>query len=174
MNLKEPKIHGHYQINTERIDKSFFCINCALSNYMSYKEQFYCAEEDGGTSSLFKPKDARISIKEITEIPVITLESFFDYFPWDIVPKIDQIKIDAQSSDFNIIKGIGRYLSERIVFLDVETTTENQYENIETPEEIRTYMESQGFECLKWGLDSTFFNKRFTNIKDKIKYSTLH
>lgn len=174
MNIKEPRIHGYYQLNTERIDKNFFCINCALSNYISEQEPFYCAEEDGGTSSLFKPVDVRITVKEVTQVPVITLESFFDFFPWDKIDKIEQVKIDAQSSDFNIIKGIGNYLSERVVYLDVETTTENQYENDENPEEIKTYMESQGFECLKWGLDSTFFNKKFESEKDNIRYFTLH
>lgn len=174
-NIKKPSVVGSYQLKTHRINKNFFCVNCALSNFVSDEELFYCAEDDSGTSSLFKPKeDGDIKIKEVTNVPVITLESFFDLFPWDIVDKIDQIKIDAQSSDYNIIKGMGRYLSEKVVYLDVETSTENQYENIENPEEIKSYMESQGFECLKWGLDSTFLNKKYISSLDQVRYSTLH
>jgi len=160
-------------INPNKINNSFFYLNCALSNFTSESEKFYCTNIDGGTSSLFTPIDSRITVKEIIEIPVITLESFFDYFPWETIPYIEQIKIDAQSSDFNIIKGMGNYLSERIVYLDVETTTNGQYLNNETPIELKNYMENAGFYCESWGINATFFNKKFINIKNNIKYSIL-
>jgi hypothetical protein len=160
-------------LDPKKINNSFFYIHCALSNFISESEKFYCTDNDAGTSSLFTPVDKRIQVKEITEVTVITLESFFDYFPWDNIPYIEQIKIDAQSSDFNIIKGIGHYLEERIVYLDVETTTNGQYLNQETPVELRHYLESKGFQCERWGINATFFNKKFENIKSKINYSII-
>jgi hypothetical protein len=162
------------KININKINKSFFYINCALSNFISENENFYCTKVDGGTSSLFIPVTDKIEVEEVTIVPVITLESFFNYFPWDKIPFIDQIKIDAQSSDFNIIKGIGKYLTEKIIYIDVETTTEGQYSNDENPEDIKNFLENNGFECLKWGLDATFFNKKFIDIKHQINYNTLH
>jgi hypothetical protein len=160
-------------LNPNKIDKSFFLINCALSDKISENEKFYCTDNDSGTSSLFVPIDNRIQVKEVTEIPVITLESFFDLFPWEIIEYIEQIKIDAQSSDFEIIKGIGNYLSDKIVYLDVETTTNGQYSNSETPQDLKNYLETKGFECLSWGVNATFINKKFQHIKDNINYSII-
>ena len=160
-------------LNPEKINKSFFYTHCALSNFISESEDFFCTDNDGGTSSLFTPIDNRMVIKQIIKVPVVTLESFFDFFPWDLIPYIEQIKIDAQSSDFNIIKGIGNYLSEKIVYVDIETSTNNQYLNKETPEELKIYLESNGFECLNWGINATFFNKKFNNIKNNINYHII-
>jgi len=159
-------------LKIQRIGFSFFCIECALSDKIIESCDFYCTDgHNTGTSSLFKP--TYFSLKEISKVPVITLEYFFDFFPWDKIEYIEQIKIDAQSSDFNIIKGMGRYLSEKIVYLDVETYTANQYENYENPSDIKTYMENNGFECLKWGGNATFVNKKFKNILHKINYCII-
>jgi len=168
------KSQNHNKLKKNKINKSFFYLNCALSDYIKENENFYCAEFDGGTSSLFQPVDNNIKIKEITNVPVITLKNFFDYFPWDKIEYIEQIKIDAQSSDFNIIKGMGHYLSEKIAYLDVETTTGGQYDNKEDSDELKLYMENSGFICLKWGLDATFFNSKYEKIRHQINYSSLH
>ena len=159
------------KLNPERFNKSFFCFNCALSDYISEGQQFYCAEDDSGTSSLFQPKN--FEVMDITSVRVITLSSFFDLFPWERIQYIEQVKIDAQSSDFNVIKGIGSYLKERIVYLDVETSTNGQYHHDEDPDDIRHYMEEQGFECSSWGLDATFVNKSYKDILDKINHHRL-
>lgn len=166
---------GSYQINTNRINNSFFITECALSNKMEEFVDFYCTEEDGGTSSLYKPTS--FPLKDITKVPVLTLEYFFDHFPWDKINHIDQIKIDAQSSDFNIVKGMGKYLSERVCYLDVETGTNGQYDNHENPKDMKTYIESKEFECLSWiddrfdGGDGTFINKKFKNTNNVSYYN---
>lgn len=160
-------------IKKERLDFSFFCINCALSDFNSESEPFYCTDGiNPGTSSLFKPRG--MALKEITKVPVMRLESFFDLFPWDIVPYIDQVKIDAQSGDYNIVKGMGKYLSEKVVYLDVETTTGNGYENNENPSELRQFIESNGFVCVSWDTNATFLNTKFEHLKNNIKYSLLN
>lgn len=162
------------KLNTDKIDKSFFIINCALSNFVSESVDFYCADIDGGTSSLFQPKTSEIPIKQVTKVPVIKLENFFSIFPWESFEFIEQVKIDAQSSDFAIIKGMGNYLKDKIAYIDVETSTEGQYDNIENADELKSYLIEQGFECVKWGLDATFFNKKFEAHKKSINYCTLH
>lgn len=158
-------------LKRERIDYSFFCIETALSDNNAISMDFYCTKNDGGTSSLFKP--TYFQLKDMIKVPVITLEYFFNFFDWNKIDYIEQIKIDAQSSDFNIIKGMKNYLSEKIVYLDVETDTYNQYSNYENPLDIKTYMENNGFECLNWGPNATFLNKKFKNITNNINYHIL-
>lgn len=152
----------------ERINHSFFYIQTALSDKNQEFVDFYCTDGDSGTSSLFQP--TRIPVKEITKVPEITLEYFFDHFDWNKIHYIDQLKIDAQSSDFNIIKGAGKYLSEKIVYLDVETSTNGHYINYENSSDLKEYIENSGFECLSWGINSTFLNKNFKDIKNNINY----
>lgn len=161
------------KLDLDRINKSFFYINCALSDFVEENVDFYCTDsENPGTSSLYKPK---ISIVDkITKVSVIRLLDFFDLFPWEIIPYIDQVKIDAQSADYNIVKGMGNYLSDKIVYLDVEATTNGQYENEETPNELKNYIESQGFECLQWGMNARFRNRKFYDIYDKVNYIFLN
>jgi FkbM family methyltransferase len=158
-------------LNPNKVNQSFFCFHCALSNTQNEKQNFYCTAGDSGTSSLFKPK--YFQINEITEVSVIKLSDFFDHFPWDRIPYIDQVKIDAQSSDFNIIKGMGDYLVNNVVYIDIETHTNHQYENNENPLDLKDYLESRGYECVSWGINSTFFNKRFNDIKHNINYKIL-
>jgi FkbM family methyltransferase len=160
------------KLDLNKINKSFFYINCALSNTVEEDVDFYCTSEDSGTSSLYKPKGHNVD--SITKITVIQLSDFFDLFPWEKIPYIEQLKIDAQSSDFNIIKGIKNYLSEKIVYLDVETTTNGQYENHETPQIMKEYIESEGFECIEWGVNARFVNKKYSDILNKINYIFLN
>jgi hypothetical protein len=161
------------KLDLDRINKSFFYINCALSNIVEENVDFYCTDsENPGTSSLYKPKIANVDT--ITKVSVIKLSDFFDLFPWETIPYIDQVKIDAQSADFNIVIGMDRYLSEKIVYLDVETTTNGQYENNETPNDLKQYIESQGFECLEWGINARFRNRKFSNIYNKVNYIFLN
>jgi hypothetical protein len=107
-------------------------------------------------------------------VSVIRLLDFFDRFPWEQISHIDQLKIDAQSSDFNIIKGAGDYIFEKVVFLDVEASTNNQYENNETPEDLKSYLEEKGFECVEWGMNARFRNLKFKSIFNNINYNFLN
>ncbi len=158
------------KFTSSKIGKSFFCINCALSNVIREDVDFYCTDDvNSGTSSLFKPKQH--VIKSIEKVTVIRLSDFFDIFPWDVIPHIDQVKIDAQSADFDIVKGMGDYLSDRVVYLDVEATTGNQYYNQEDGHEFKNYIESRGFECLEWSMNGRFRNLKYQNSFNDIKYT---
>jgi FkbM family methyltransferase len=172
--LKNSKSGNLNKLNPSKIGNSVFLTECALSNFISENFNFFCAEGDGGTSSLYKPTDKGILIKDVINVPVLTLESFFNLFPWDRIPFIEQLKIDAQGSDLNILKGCGKFLEEKIAFIDIETTSEGYYEIDENPNEIVTILENLGFKCLKWGIDATFFNTKFENFQNEINYKTLH
>lgn len=170
--LYEGQNYWPHHIKKERIDNSFFLVNCALSNEINESQKFYCTgDNNSGTSSLFKPKT--FEVLDTIDIPVITLNDFFDLFPWDKINVIDQIKIDAQSSDFNIIKGMDRYMCEKVIYIDVETNTNGQYYSEESPMELKKYMIEKNFECVNWGINATFLNKKFKDISDKVNYYTL-
>lgn len=180
----EPNIHnlnilhtGNHRwpikLDLDRINKSFFYVNCALSDIVEENVDFYCTDaENPGTSSLYKPKMANVDT--ITKVSVIRMSDFFDLFPWETILYIDQVKIDAQSADFNIVKGMGSYLADKVVYLDVEATTNGQYENNEDPNGLKQYIESQGFECLEWGMNARFRNRNFSGVYDKVNYIFLN
>ena len=164
------------QLNPEQLGKKVFLVETALSDCDPSHLDFYCAEEDPGTSSLYKP--TYIKVEENTVVPVIRLKDFFDVFPWEQIPFIEHIKIDAQSSDFNIVKGMGNYL-EKVLYLTVECNTIdnngiNQYENPdENPDEMKKYIESFGFECKRWNLNGVFYNKNMKELWDEYVYYFL-
>lgn len=155
-------------IKKEKLDHSVKILNCALSD-SSGEAQFYCTLEDGGTSSLYKPKYS--IVKDITIVEKITLDMFFDCFDWDRFPVIEHLKIDAQSADYSILLGISKKYFDRIAYIDIETHTNNQYENDEDPNKIKDLLINNGFECVEFGINATFINSKYKN--SEIKYFTL-
>jgi hypothetical protein len=160
------------QVDPNRIDDTFFVVQSAVSCGEPRYSDFYCTEGDPGTSSIYKPNTFKVL--DICVVNIITLKDFFDLFPWDKIPYIEQLKTDTQSSDFDVIKGCGEYLSERVVYLDVEISTNNQYEKDENPEEFHNYILSQGFECFSMGGNCSYYNKKFSNILNTIDYKFLN
>lgn len=160
-------------IKNEYINKRFFLVPVALSNVENETEMdFYKMTVDCGTSSLYKPNDPVIGpVKDVVKVPVFSLKHFFDLFPWDKYEYIDYIKIDAQGSDFDIIKGAGDYLRERVVYLTAEEETRS-YLNCEhnSVSNMETYLITQGFVRINHPNteDPTFLNTKFMNLKDKI------
>ena len=119
----------------------------ALSNVEKEEHMtFYINSKDCGTSSLFKHDEKYLGpIKSQTNVSVISLKMFFDTFPWDRFEYIDYIKIDAQGSDLNILKGAGDYLKEKVVFVTAEPDG-NQYfgaEDCNTRKHCRIYVKSK-------------------------------
>jgi hypothetical protein len=162
-------------LDKKRINDTFFLIECALSNQDPSYLDFYCTDGDSGTSSLFEPN--YFGVKKVVKVPTITLKDFFDLFPWEKIPFIEHLKIDAQSSDYNIIVGAGNYLKNNIMFLTIEITTKDQYKNINQPNEneLKSYIESCGFECFQWGLNGngSFYNKKFKDKLERINFVSL-
>ena len=96
---------------------------------------------------------------------------FFVRFPWDTVAYIDYIKIDAQGSDLNILKGAGDYLRERVVYVTAEPDGYQYHGANEcNVQNIQTYMESQNFVRVQhpYTRDPTFLNKKYEHIKRNI------
>jgi len=156
------------------INKNFFIIPIALgSNEDDGKIlDFYKTSVDWGTSSLFKPLTKAIGpVNEISKVPVFSLNNFLSYFSWDKIEYIEYIKIDAQGSDLNILKGADKYLNNNIIFVTAEGdghhyegSSENNNNN------IIEYMNLLQFEHInhKNTKDPTFINKNFYDKKDDI------
>ena len=133
---------------------------------------FYVNSKDCGTSSLFKHDEKYLGpIKKKISVPVLSLKMFFDEFPWDKFDYIDYIKVDAQGSDLNILKGAGNYLRERVVFVTAEPDGCQYFGASEcNASNITNYMLSQNFIRINHPrtVDPTFVNKKFLDIAKTI------
>lgn len=164
------------QLNPEVLDEKVFLINAALLDGNPKYVDFYCAEEDPGTSSVYEP--TYIKVSEKIKVPAIRLKDFFDVFPWGKISFIEHIKIDAQSADFDIVKGMGEYI-KKVLYLTVECNTIDnddihQYKNPnENPSAMREYIESFGFECKRWNVNGVFYNKNMIDLWDEYEYYFL-
>lgn len=163
---------GGKPLDKKHIDSGRMHIfNVALGNVETVETMnLYMNSKDCGTSSLFShDEDFLGPIEQVTPVPVYSLKMFFDNFPWDRFEYIDYIKIDAQGSDLNIIKGAGDYLKERVVFVTAEP---DGYQYIGADDcnvsNIVNYMQSQGFIPVKHSntKDPTFINPKFMHLKD--------
>lgn len=163
---------SHGQPLSDENKSRFHLFPVALSDVNEKQEMdFYMTTKDCGTSSLLKPKEELGPIKAKVSVPVYSLAHFFDTFPWDRFPYIEYLKIDAQGSDLQIVKGAKQYLSERIVFVTLEPHG-SLYEGGDdcTEEAIETYMRSNDFICIQHPntVDPTFVNRRFLEVANSI------
>jgi FkbM family methyltransferase len=159
-------------------EKRFKLLPFALSNVVKQESMnFYVNSKDCGTSSLFDHDQNYLGkIEKIVKVPVISLKMFFDEFPWNRFQYIDYIKIDAQGSDLNILKGAGDYLKDRVVFVTAEPDG-YQYNGASecNVDNITKYMLSQNFIRINHSntTDPTFVNKKFTDIAQHIYISQI-
>jgi len=154
-------------------DGRFQMYDVALSNVDKEEQmKFYVSKKDCGTSSLFLHDEKYLGpIEKTIDVSVVSLKMFFDKFPWNEIEYIDYVKIDAQGSDLNILRGAGDYLQQRVVYVTAEPDDQKCYESNDcNTKNIQEYMESQGFIMVKHQLtkDPTFLNKKFEHLKDKI------
>jgi len=159
--LRDP---GHGVIlDTKYINKNIYIIPVALGNVKNTELNFYITEFDEGCSSIYEPKTFFSKTNEIIKVPVFTLADFFVLVP-DNIKYIEYIKIDAQGSDLNIIKGGGNYISEKVVYVTLEPES-HVYNgcNHNTHENIKIYMESIGFKEIQHPntTDPTFVNLKY-------------
>ena len=170
---KRHHLHGQPLEQKFIDDKRFQLIPVALSNVEKKEEMsFYINSKDCGTSSLFKHDEKSLGpIKNKINVPVLSLKMFFDKFPWNKFDYIDYIKIDAQGSDLNILKGASNYLREKVVYVTAEPDGK-YYIGCDSCNEqnITKYMLSQNFIKVNHPntTDPTFINKKFYSLKNKI------
>lgn len=161
--------------------KNFQLIECALDNVEEPQvQQFYCTARDPGTSSLLKPTlHLGNPVKSITEVTTTSFYNLLQSIDYNRFEYVELVKIDTQGKDLDIIKSAGEYL-DKIVFLNCEVNTFNHYEGNFKPDEINQFLQSKNFIKLHDNsyvanqvVDSTYINKKFLDLKDKIDYTVL-
>jgi hypothetical protein len=134
---------------------------------------------DVGCSSLLKPAEITNppfrGVKESFEVNVITLEHFFNNNKHILekFKRIEYVKIDAQGSDLNIIKGSASFIKENVVWVTAEG--DGNYYKEECSEDnkcnrknIVEFMCNLGFveyDHPKTS-DPTFYNPKFSDFMD--------
>lgn len=154
-------------------ENRFYLFQYAVSNPNCEElMKIYMNHKDSGTSSLFSHDQNLLGrIKYELDVRVINLSIFFDNFPWERFEYIDYIKIDAQGSDLNILKGAGNYLKEKVVYITAEPDGHYYFNADDCNEDnINNYMISQGFVRIKHAntSDPTYLNLKFSHLKDTI------
>ena len=170
--VKKSKKHGEPLEKRFLDENRIFLLPFALNDKHEESEvTFFKTLRDVGCSSLFEPKDKREMKNEKTTVKTTSLKNFFDLFDWDRFSYIEWIKIDAQGSDLNILKGAENYLKDRVVYVTAEGHG-GGYHNAEKNIEkfITEYMISQNFIKVNHPntQDPTYLNKKFIHLKDKI------
>jgi FkbM family methyltransferase len=178
LNKKKDITHADV-IDTKYIQsKKLQIIPIALGNTETVLP-FYITDVDPGCSSLFKPTDTFQQIrpiKSVIHVPVFKLSQFMELLPWNQIPFIDYIKIDAQGADLDIVKGGEQWISERVVYITLEAES-NTYSGCQanTVSNINTYMNSIGFIFIRHPntSDPTFVNSKFLEESKSITISQL-
>ena len=165
-NSIEKREANHGQPLSQKNKPRFHLFPFALSNVEEPTEMdFYIMQKDCGTSSLHEPCDVTLGpIQNKVKVPVFSLAHFFQSFPNDRFPIIEYIKVDAQGSDLDILKGAKHYLSEHVVFITAEPESK-QYKDCESnaEEHLAKFMKENGFFQIQHPntSDPTFVNQRF-------------
>lgn len=143
----------------QRVGTTFYPVPCALWDRPEREMEFYKITgaigkgPDAGCSGRWPRPELNGIFTETTTVPALRLSDFFDCVPWDRFPRVEYLKIDAEGSDADILRGAGAYLRERVVYATVEHGA------------AAALLRSNGFVDSKQDtVDPTFFNPRFSNV----------
>ena len=156
-------------IQPQEVGKRLILMPFALQSKKEFgTAKFYLTKNNSGCSSLFRPRSIPIQ-QEIT-VETCSLSQFFDHFPFESVPFIEYLKIDAQGADFEIVQGAEPYLGKvSVVTLEAE---EMEYPSASNNlEAVKKYMLEKNFilaNNLNCG-DPTFVNLLYKDLVDSKK-----
>lgn len=156
-------------IAPHEVGKRLILLPFALKSRKEYgTARFYLTKDNSGCSSLFRPKT--IPVEDETLVETCSLSQFFDLFPFENIPFIEYLKIDAQGADFQILQGAEDYLKKiAVVTLEAE---ENEYPSaLNSLQAIQEYMLKHKFfltKKLNCG-DPTFVNILFQELVESKK-----
>lgn len=132
------------------VGKRIALIRTALfSKHIPGGMAMYVTKADPGCSSLHQPKSFDVDYTET--VPVYSLDDILDYFPFDQIPLIDHLKIDAQGADYEIVKGVSKYL-DRIFAITVGQDTDQYHDSTNSIDEISKFFSENNFIRVKSGI----------------------
>lgn len=155
-------------LSLNKLNSNFFLMPLALGNEDKLSNFYGVTNIDCGVSSLYKPK--KWTYTEV-QVPQFKLDTFLELFPFDQIPYISHIKIDAQGHDWNIIRGMVNHL-DKIAYISYESTTRGQYQGVtEEVGPIHDLLIEKNFKReRKIRYDLIYFNKNFYRIKNQIDF----
>lgn len=148
-------------------DDRFHLYQCAVSN-KNEKKKFNITkhnasiEKDRGQSSFYKPTPiAPFEVEEEIEVDCISLNSFLSLIDWDKFKEISMLKIDTQGHDSIIIQDIKPYF-DKLPRIKLEVTTNGEYEDTpnSSPQEIREFMEENGYQLVNDSGGDHYYERR--------------
>ncbi len=87
--------------------------------------------------------EVELEIEDYIVVPTIRLETFMN---WLEIPQVEYLKIDAQGSDFAVIKSAGERLKDiQKIELEVAVTSNQLYIGAAYKAEVVDYLEQAGF-----------------------------
>eukprot|EP00762_Andalucia_godoyi_P002182 ANDGO_07471.mRNA.1 hypothetical protein len=165
-----PDDYRNYKIlENKRVFDSWYPVNVALSDKGPRVSKFYLSVGDGGSSSLLpiNPASGLQVEREIT-VPTIPLKLFLDVFPFQQIPFIELLKIDAQGHDLKILHGVGEeYLTKHIACVAPEADgTSSQYiGETHSANDIATFLTRLDFRLINQQ-QFMWKNRRFPNFPE--------
>jgi hypothetical protein len=125
------------------IGKRICIVKAALAETDEPKPvNFYVTKLDPGCSSFLKP--VSLEIDRIELVNVFKLDTILEHFPYNRIPYIEHLKIDAQGTDFNVVKGVTNNLN-RILFVTLEVDTVNYIGSNQSEKEVSEFFRLNGF-----------------------------
>lgn len=133
----------------------FVVIERAVSNYDGTTKFSQILSEDkdlAGCSSIVRIHDVhgRGATAEI-EVPVLRMDTFIKSIGLN---KIDIVKVDTEGFSFEVIDGFGEHI-HNVKLFHLETETFNRHDGHKNNLEVKSFMESKGFELVdlsyQWG-----------------------
>ena len=185
MCVNEGVIYKNNKIEKSGINDRFKMLYCGFDDVGRNNPQFvpfYMTSGDPGCSSLSiptnkLPNDVKFGADgrglSMTSVGVISFYDFLEKVPWDRFEFIEQVKIDTQGRDLNILKSSEEYL-QKIVFLQVENSTNGEYEDSHTKEEIHDFLINNDFKHISTvGVDSSYVNNKYSHLIDDLHNSVV-
>lgn len=178
-------------LDQKYVGSQMFLLPVALGSSRG-QEDFY-ATKNPACSSLLEPDVKKIldfgagaecGESEMYPVAVLTLSDLLSKIPWGsegdsgVFPIVEHIKTDAQGYDVEVLRGAGRYLSERVVCVTAEKFAWVYTEPGHSEKDLIDFMYHEGFVLSLEGfmfqyhevfavedtdMDLTFYN---TNLSD--------
>lgn len=130
--------------------ENFYIIYCAIDNVsIPTYSKFFHVKGDAGTSSLLEPTSKLLinhdySIKNISNVPTVSLSCILEQVSWDRFDYIEVCKIDTQGKDLDILKSAKEFI-RKIALISVEVDTFGQYVGAAKREDIYAFMLQNNF-----------------------------
>lgn len=165
----ESEYRSYKILESKRVFDSWFPVNAALSNDGPKVSKFYISVGDGGSSSLY-PVNPASGLQVEREISVVAfpLKKFLDVFPFEHIPFIELLKIDAQGHDLRILQGVGEeYLKDRIACVapEADGTSAQYIGDTHSADDIEKYLGKLGFSVINRA-HFIFKNRKFSSFPD--------